>query len=348
MGRGFRRRLLAWLRRRWLLVLVTIAFILLVIFRFDELRQLVATLAQGRLEWLLAAVALQLVYYLLLAVLYQFAFAIVHVESRLRELLPVLLASVSVTTLAPTGGVSGAALFVDDAYRHGQSAARAAEGVLLVWVAQNVALLPVLVFGLVYLSLNDELRAYQNIGSAIFVLLVAALTAALLLARWQATRLRSLLGWLQGIINRIASRLRRPGFLPPDWAERNANELSEAATAIATRPRQVGYALAVALAHTVVNVASLYAVFLAYRQPIAVGAVAAGFSLAIAFAVISVLPFDIGLVQGVMAVVYTSLGVPLASALAVVLVFGGLNGWLPLAIGFFFLREVRSFGGRRP
>ena len=338
-------RLLAWLRRRWLLVLVTIAFVVLVLLNLDEIGQLVTTLAQGQWEWLLAAGLLQLVYYLLLGVLYQSAFAIVQVESRLRELIPVLFASVFVTPLAPTGGVSGAALFVDDAARHQQSPARAAEGVLLVWVAQNVALLPILALGLAHLSATNALPAYALVGSAIFVLLVAALSGALLLGRWQAARLRGVLEWVQQTINRIASRFRRRDALPVDWAETNACEFSNAASAIATRPGQVGYTLGIALAHTLVNLASLLAIFQAYRQPIAIGAAAAGFALAIVYAVISVLPLDVGLMQGIMAIVFTSVGVPLTTALAVVIVFGGLNAWLPLAVGFAFLREVRSFGG---
>ncbi len=340
-------RLLAWLRRRWLLVVVTIAFILLVIFRFRELQELVVTLFQGQWQWLLAALGLQLTYYVLLAVLYQSAFAVVQVASRLRELIPVLLASIFVTTLAPTGGVSGAALFIDDAARHGQSPAKAAEGVLLVWVAQNIALLPVLALGLFYLAISRELLAYQVIGTAIFLLLVAALTGALLLGHWQRARLRGVLDWVQRTANALAARLRRPAFLPAEWAKTNAAEFSDAAEAIATRPKKVGYTLAVALAHTAVNVATVYVIFLAYRFPVAVGAAAAGFGLAIVFAVVSVLPLDVALVQGVMAVVFTSLSVPTATALAVVLVFGGLNAWVPLAIGFFLLREVSSFGSKR-
>jgi len=340
-----KRGLLLWLRRRWLLILVTIGFILLIIFRLDELKQLAATVVQGQWPWLLAALFLQLVYYILLGVLYQAAFAVVEVKTRLRELIPVLLASVFVTTLAPTGGVSGAALFIDDVARHGQSPAKAAEGVLLVWVAQNVALLPVLALGMAYLAAHGRLQAYQIVGAAVFLLLVVGLAGVLLLGHWQRARLHALLEWVQRTVNAFARWLRRPPFLAADWAEVNATEFSDAALAIATRPKELGYTLAVALAHTIVNLASLFAIFLAYHFPVAIGAVAAGFALSIAFAVISVLPLDMALVQGVMAVVYTSLGVPTATALAVVLVFGGFNAWLPLAIGFFLLREVRSFGG---
>ena len=47
-----------------------------------------------------------------------------------------------------------------------------------------------------------------------------------------------------------------------------------------------------------------------------------------------------------MALVYTSLGVPGATAVLAALTFRGLTFWLPLLIGFFLLQRVRSFGAR--
>jgi uncharacterized membrane protein YbhN (UPF0104 family) len=50
-----------------------------------------------------------------------------------------------------------------------------------------------------------------------------------------------------------------------------------------------------------------------------------------------------------MTLVYTSLNVPAAEATAVALAFRGLTFWLPLAIGFFLLRRLKSFGtDKRP
>lgn len=45
-----------------------------------------------------------------------------------------------------------------------------------------------------------------------------------------------------------------------------------------------------------------------------------------------------------MTLVYTSLGVPTENAAVISLAFRGLTFWLPLVIGFFLLRRVKSFG----
>jgi len=332
------------MKRRWLFWLLIIAFVWVVISRFTEIQKLVETLAQGQWEWVLAAALLQVVYYLVYTGLYRSAFYTVEVESQVNELLPVMFASIFVNVAAPTGGASGAALFVDDAARRGQSAARAAAGTVLVLVADFSAFTLVLIVGLVYLFLQHDLKAYEIAGAAILLLFIGGLTGVLLLGLWQPDWLRRLLGWLQRTINRMAGWFRRPALLADDWADKNAAEFTEAAIAIAAHPRRLGCTLAVALAAYLVDLASLYTLFLAFHQPVGFGTLVAGFAMGILFWIVSITPQGIGVVEGVMALVYASLGVPAAEATVIALAFRGLTFWLPLAIGFFLLRRVKSFG----
>lgn len=331
------------MKRRLLFWLLIIAFVWVVVSRFTEIEKLAQTLAQGQWQWVLAAALLQVIYYTTFTALYQSAFYTVEVESRVNELLPVMFASIFVNVAAPTGGASGAALFVDDATRRGQSAARAAAGTVLALVANFGAFTPVLIVGLVYLFLHHDLAAYEITGAAILLLIIGSLTGVLLLGLWQPDRLRRLLGWLQRTVNRLAGWFRRPALLTDDWAEENAAEFTGAAAAIAAHPRRLGRTLAVALAVHLVDLASLYTLFLAFHQPVGLGTLA-GYAMGILFWVVSITPQGIGVVEGVMALVYTSLDVPAAKATVVALAFRGLTFWLPLAIGFFSLRQVRSFG----
>lgn len=94
-------RLLAWLRRRWLLWLVLVAFRALVISRRVEIGELAATLRRGQWQWIAVAVALEVGYYLLYARLYSAAFAVVGVAS---TWLPVTAGVLLVQRLRPPGG----------------------------------------------------------------------------------------------------------------------------------------------------------------------------------------------------------------------------------------------------
>ena len=81
------------MKARWLFWLLVIAFVWVVVSRFTQFEKLAETLRQGRWQWVLVAGLLQVIYYILYALLYQSAFDVVSVRSSLRELFPLTFAS---------------------------------------------------------------------------------------------------------------------------------------------------------------------------------------------------------------------------------------------------------------
>ncbi len=339
-------RVLTWLRRRWLLILVLLAFAVLIVLSYGNIQRVIVTLFQGQLQWILAALLLQGVYYYTYALLYQFSFAAVEVRGRARELLPVLFASIFLKAVVPSGGVSAVAVFVDDATRRGQSPARAAEGSLLVLVADLATTVPLILAGLAYLQTQGALQLYQVAAAAFYVLFTAVLAGVLLLGRLQPDRLRAVLRQFQRTVNNIAARFRRPPLLPGDWAERNAEECIGAACNIAAHPQPLARSLVTAFAVHLINVACLYTVALAYGESLSPLLIVAAFTMDVVFSVITFIPHGIGIAEGVMALVFLSVAVPLTTSLVITVAFRGLNVWLPLAIGFFLLPRVRTFGAK--
>lgn len=329
--------------RRWLLVLLVIAFVALVVSRLTEIEHLVATLRQGLWQWVLAAALLQGVYYSTYAALFQAAFRVVEVVGRWRDLLPLLLASLLINTLAPSGGTAGSALVVDDAARRGQSPARALAGTLLVRVADASAFSAVLIVGLVHLFLRRRLELFEIAGAVMLLLGIAGLSAVMLLGLWRPAQLRRGLGWIERTAARLAACLDRPAPLRPGWAERNADEFTQAGCAISARPLGLARPLGIAFAAHLVDLASLYALFMAFRQPIAPGALVAGYAMGILFWKMSPIPEGVGVVEGVMILVFVSMGVPAAKATITALAFRGLTYWLPMLLGFLTVRRLRLF-----
>lgn len=91
-----------------------------------------------------------------------------------------------------------------------------------------------------------------------------------------------------------------------------------------------------------INLAGLFMFFLAYQQPVRLGTLIAGFGMGIIFFVITVVPQGVGDVEGIMSLVFTSLGISKTNAVVIVLSFRGVNFWIPLLIGLLFLRRVTS------
>ena len=335
------------MKLRWLFWLLIIAFLWVVISRFTELQKLVEILIQGQWQWVLVAAVLQVIFYITYTGLYQSAFYTVEVESRIMDLLPVMFASIFVNVAAPSAGASGAALFIDDAARRGRSAVRTAAGVLLVLTAYFSAFTLILVAGLAYLFLLHNLEIYEIVAALCLLAVLGGLAFVLLLGLWRPDTLRSLLTWLQRRINTLGSHIKRPDLLGTDWAERNANEFTEASLAIATHPQRLARSLLIAFGAQIIDLLSLYTLFLAFHQPVGFGVLVAGFAMGLLFWTVSITPQGIGVVEGVMTLVYTSLGVPPENAAVIAIAFRGLTFWLPLGIGFLSLRRLRAFSRSR-
>jgi hypothetical protein len=92
-----------------------------------------------------------------------------------------------------------------------------------------------------------------------------------------------------------------------------------------------------------VQLSVLLALFRAFNQQVGTGALIAGYAIGVLFWIVSITPQGIGVVEGVMTLVFTSLGIsPVKSAL-ITLSFRGLVFWLPFAIGFLSLRRLKTF-----
>lgn len=328
----------------WILWILLLALGVWVFRSFASFQELGAELSRAQWPWLVAAAALHLAYFLPYALLYQYGFAAVGVRSRLPALIPLVFAAIFANAVLPSGGAAAAALFVDDAEKRGQSGARAAIGTVLVLLADLATLIPFLAYGLVALALHRDLKFYDLLGAAIFVVYVTGLTALVVIAGWEPDWIHRLFGWAQRVVNRVGSWVKRPDLLKGDWGKKNADQFSDAAHQVIHHRKALAWTLFYGTLVDVISLASLYACFLAFRQPIALGPLVAGFSIGVVFWVIAIIPHGVAAEEGMMMLVFTSLGIPGATAAAVTLVFRMVNYWIPLALGFFFLRSVRAFG----
>jgi len=331
------------MKRRWLLWVLILGFVWLVFSRFAEIEKLAETLAQGQWPWILAAALLEVTHYLVYATLYQTAFYTVEVKSRVRELIPVALGSLFVNVVAPTGGAGGAALFVDDAARRGQSAARATAGTILVMATEYGMFALVLTVGLTYLFFQHNLTLYEVISALILLVGAIGLSSVLGLGWWRPRWLHSLLNGFQNIVNRVGRRFNRPHLIAGDWAARNTIDFSRAAQSMATHPARLVQTMGVALCTHIVDLTTLYVLFLAFYQPINIGPLVAGYVVGTLFLIVSPTPMGIGVVEGLMPLVFISLGIPNNVAIVVTLAYRGLTFWLPLTLGFVLMQRLKSF-----
>lgn len=329
--------------RRWVLWGLVAAFVWLVFSRLTEIEHLADTLARGRWGWVLTAAALQIVYYVVVAGVYQSAFLAVGVASRARDLLAALLASLFVNTVAPSGGMAGSALFVDEAARRGLPAARAAAAALLARVLDSLGFSIWLLAGLVSLFVDHDLRPYQVAGAGVLVAVTAGAGGLLLVGLRSPHALHRLLDGFARLVNRVMTWSGRPAPLPAGWADRHAGELAQAGRALGERPLRVVRIVGVAVVGHLVNMLCLAALFAAFGQPVQARVLVAGYAVAILAWKTSPVPEGVGVVESVLVLVLTSMGVSSAKATVIALAFRGLGYWVPMGLGFVLLRRLRLF-----
>lgn len=331
------------MKRAWILRVLVVALIWVVVSRLTEIEALARAFLQARWGWLLAAVVVQGLYFLVFAAVYQSAFDTVGVRARIRHVLPVIFAAFVVNVTMPAAGFGGAALFVDDAARRGESPGRAGVGMLLSLVADLTAFVLILAPGMAVLLVAHALEPYEVIAAAILVTIVSALGGVMFIGLWRPGWIRFLLYGLQRIANGMGARFRHPNLVPSEWVERTAGEFAEATAGIAAHPLGLVRTVGLALGAHLLDLATLYTVVLAFHGRIGLGPLVAGYAMAIVFWNVSITPQGIGVVEGVLTLVYTSLGIPADQATLIALGFRGLTFWLPMAVGFGLLHRLRSF-----
>lgn len=329
--------------RGWIFRLLVVAFLWLVASRFAEVEKLAQVILHGNWAWVAVAIALQVAYHAAYTGLYVSAFHTVGVRSRFRDLWPVTLGSLFVNVVAPAGGTTGAALFVDDAARRGESAAKAAAGTLLLSIAEFGTFIGLLAVGMVYLFRQHDLTDYEIATAALFVAVMLGLGAVMLIGLLRPTWLGLVLSALHRVAARVLALIGRPSPLDAEWAGRTATEFGEAAFAIKNAPVRLARTILIALGCHLIDLACLFTVFLAFDQPVGFGALFAGYSMAILFWIASPTPQGVGVVEAVTAMVFASLGVPGSKAIVIALAFRGVTFWLPLLVGMIVLKRISSF-----
>jgi uncharacterized protein (TIRG00374 family) len=232
-------------------------------------------------------------------------------------------------SLGLVGGTVGVSTAIYRWTREGKGSLRGATlAALFVPQFNSIMLALVSVFGLIYLTLAHRLTSAQLIGFVATLLILALILGAVaLLARLpnQATRV---VLWLAG---RLA-RLRGKPF-DPDHVRHEVRALVGAWYALrhgAWRRPAAGACLNIAF-----DILTLYLIFVAAQGSVSPGLLLAGYGLPLLLGKVAfVIPAGLGVVEASMVALYSGLGVPQATATAVVLSYRLISFWIPSLVGY--------------
>lgn len=277
--------------------------------------------------------------------LFSSIYAMLRLPPERKKLSAIFLVSRFMSVAAPSGGLSGAVPFIQDARRRNLSVSTVLVANLIYLIVWYSTFAVVLLIGLLHLFLAHDLQWFE-VAEAIILLGFTALLMAILGLAWLAP------AWLSAILHRItrvtarlATWLKQPVPLTIAQTDALANELTHTIYLI----RHAGWEPALrpfglAFINEVLNLLILFFVALAFGVPMNLGILIATYSIGILFFLISPTPGGLGLVEGILILVMSSLGIADENAATITLAYRGFTFWLPFILGFFALRRLELKG----
>ena len=311
-----------------------------VLLRGDQLVELVETIKKGAVIPLIAAVCTQLGKYFAQSFSYSYAFEAVDEHMNPRETLPLVFGTFFVNTIAPSLNLAGTTLVVDDARRRGIAPGKATSAALLMQITVDSGFATIMLIAFGILAATVGLSPLWFLLGLLVIALVSAMVLILVLGRKRPALVLRALRPIERLVDRVLVRFKKKPLDP--WVERIVGSFSDAAGLIAHNPKTTAKAFGCSIAASACELAcfSLVGVAFGVHQP---EPLICGYVVATLFAMISITPQGVGVVEAAVVVAFTSFGVSGAAGLSIALVYRGIVFWMPFLIGAILIQTTKTF-----
>jgi uncharacterized protein (TIRG00374 family) len=330
--------------RNFILALALFLGFIFVVGRFSELKSVAETLQRGIWWYIGLALVVECLWVLNAGASFQAIYRAMGIQEQIGTLALMVTAANFANVVAPSGGVSGVAIFVSEAKRRNYSSARAAVagGVFLLF--DYLGLISILLVGLVILIRRNDLTLIVILASIALIALAMLFAYLLNLGMQSAVALGNALAKMARFINKLARPFIHRDYLSELRAHEFAHDAAEGLVKMRSQPRSMLMPLFLAFTNKASQIIILTLVFLAFKIPISIGTIIACFSISSLFVIISPTPAGIGVVEGALTLALTSMYISLEDAAVITLSFRGITFWIPLLFGMFSLRALEKVG----
>lgn len=325
---------------KFLVVIVLFLAITLVIFSFSELQNVVLTLQQANIWFVILALLAEGGWMLIMGAIFYSLYSVLGMQETRERVTLLALASNFLGVVTTSAAVGGLAMFVADGRKRGHPTGKVTVAGALYLLLDYAAFFCVLALGIIVLIRRNNLGAVEVTASLILLAVAVAMGSMLYLAYRSPDALGRLLAQLAGMINRAARPFIHREYLSQARAHEFAADVSSGLGSLPEKPRSLLRPLLLALANKILLMLVLMLSFLAFEVPFSAGTIVGGFAITYLFVIVSPTPAGVGLVEGVMAVALRTLGVDFSQAVIITLAFRGLTFWFPLAVGAVAFRNL--------
>lgn len=326
--------------RKFTFAVVLMLAVVFVLARTAEMSSIIETLQQADWRFLALAVIVMGFWFVNSAYNYWFVYRAMDMDEKVGHLALLTSAVNFINIVAPTGGVSGIAVFLSEARRKGISPARVTVAAAMVVLLDYVGFLMMLGLGLVVLIRRSTLSSTELVATLIMVSMAAVLGSLLYTGMRSGEALGNLLAKISHRINRIVWPFLHREYIPEGRVHEFAHEAADGLQMLRNQPKSLLPPAALALNGKFLMTLIFLLTFLAFNVPFSPGTIVAGWSISYLIAMTTPTPAGIGIVEGILPLSLTTLNVSLGAATVITLAYRAITFWLPLFIGMLAFRWV--------
>ncbi len=330
--------------RKFVIAIALFLGFIFVVAKLAELQSIAETLQTGIWWFIGLALIVEFLWFLNCGASFRAIYRALGIEEQLGTLSLIVSAGNFMNIVAPSGGVSGLAIFMSEARRRNYSPARAAIGGVLFLFFDYLGLIGILLVGLIVLIRRNDLTLIVIIASCALLGLAMLFGFLLNLGSQSALALGNALAKISRIINRLMRPFIHRDYLSEARAHEFAHDAAEGLIKMRSEPKSMLMPLFLAFTNKTALLLILTLVFLAFKVPISIGTIIACFSIGYLFVIISPTPAGIGVVEGALTLALTRMYISLEDAAVITLSYRGITFWIPLLFGMISLRVLEKVG----
>jgi glycosyltransferase 2 family protein len=324
--------------RKFVFAVVLLLAVVFFIGRIAEVQSIVETLQRGDLRYLLLAFGFQIGALVAISLSYYTIYEILGLRERIGRLFLMSSAANFLNIVAPSGGVSGMAVFIAEARRNGYSAGKTAVAGAIFLLFDYAAFLCVLALGLFVLFRRNDLDLAELSAAGVLLAISLVIVFLMYLGMVSSERLGGVLAWAARLVNRITFPFLKKEYLSEQRAHSFACEAAEGISTFTHTPTLLIWPSVLALTKQAMLLMVFFLNFLAFKVVVSTGTIVAGYSIGYLFLIVSPTPAGLGVVEGMLTLTLRSMYVPIGAAAVVTLGYRCFTFWLPFIFGLISFR----------
>jgi uncharacterized protein (TIRG00374 family) len=327
--------------RRIIIVFIFVLGILLAFFRHTEIITILTTLEHSDWRFWGLGLLVELIWLYHLGFNYRVLYRLMSIEESGKHLFWLASAANFINVVAPTAGIGGIALFMDDAKKRNQPTGRITVIGALFVLYDYLAFLILLALGWIVLLQRNNLNPGEMTASLIMLGLSCGLAMVMFLGYKSGDLLGNALTRVTRLINHIFQPFIHKNYLLEENAIHFGHEIADGLLAIRGKKKQLLWPFLFALINKILLLIILALTFRTFQIPFTIGTLIAGLSIAYLFVIVSPTPAGVGFVEGALALTLNTMRVPLGSAAVIAITFRAITFWFPLLVGAYSFRHLR-------